>query len=78
MKTIERYFRVQRKNIAFIKFILEAYDGMAVMRTLDPHEGVVELIIAPDFEREVTEILDNLRDEFEVQPIEPPADIKEW
>ncbi|MBI4620644.1 MAG: DUF4911 domain-containing protein [Desulfobacterales bacterium] len=77
MKTIQRYFRVQRKNIAFIKFILEAYDGMAVMRTLESHEGVIELMIAPDFEREVTEILDNLRDEFEVQPIDPPTDIKE-
>ena len=77
MKTIQRYFRIQRKNIAFIKFILEAYDGMAVMRTLDPREGVVELIIAPDFEREVNEILDNLRSEFEVQPIDPPTDIKE-
>ena len=77
MKTIQRYFRIQRKNIAFIKFILEAYDGMAVMRTLDPREGVVELIIAPDFEREVNEILDNLRGEFEVQPIDPPTDIKE-
>ncbi|OIP35236.1 MAG: DUF4911 domain-containing protein [Deltaproteobacteria bacterium CG12_big_fil_rev_8_21_14_0_65_43_10] len=74
---MQRYFRVDRKNIAFLKFILEAYDGMAVMRTLGPHEGVVELMIAPDFERDVNEILDNLRGEFEVQPIDPPADIKE-
>ena len=77
MKTMQRYFRVDRKNIAFLKFILEAYDGMAVMRTLGPHEGVVELMIAPDFERDVNEILDNLRGEFEAQPIDPPADIKE-
>lgn len=77
METIQKYFRVQRKNIAFLKFVLEAYDGVAVMRTLESHEGVVELMIAPDFEREVTEILDSLRGEFEVQPIDPPADIKE-
>ena len=77
METIQKYFRVQRKNIAFLKFVLEAYDGVAVMRTLESHEGVVELMIAPDFEREVNELLDNLRDEFEVQPIDPPADIKE-
>ena len=77
MKTIEKYFRVQRKNIAFVKFILEAYDGMAVMRTLDPYEGVVELIIAPDFEKEVNEILDSLRDEVELHPIDPPTYIEE-
>ena len=77
LNTIERYFKVQKENIAFIKFILEAYDGMAVMRTLDSHEGVIELIIAPDFEMEVNEILDNLRNEFEVHPIDPPTDIKE-
>lgn len=77
METIQKYFRVQRKNIAFLKFVLEACDGVAVMRTLDPREGVVELMIAPDFERDVKEILYGLRDEFEVQPINPPADIKE-
>ncbi|MFH2013342.1 MAG: DUF4911 domain-containing protein [Pseudomonadota bacterium] len=77
METIEKYFKVQRNSIAFIKFILEAYDGMAVMRTLDLHEGVIELIIAPDFEMEVNKILDSLRDEFEMHPIDPPTFIKE-
>ena len=77
METIQKYFRVERKNIAFLKFVLEACDGVAVMRTLESHEGVVELMIAPDFERDVKEILYGLRDEFEVQSIEPPADIKE-
>ncbi|MFH1625628.1 MAG: DUF4911 domain-containing protein [Pseudomonadota bacterium] len=50
MDTIQKYFKVERKNIAFLKFILEAYEGMAVMRTLDAQEGVVELMIAPNFE----------------------------
>ena len=77
MDTVQKYFKVERKNIAFLKFILEAYEGMAVMRTLDPQAGVVELMIAPNFEKEVEAVLDDLRGELEVQPIDPPADIGE-
>ena len=60
-----------------MKFILEAYDGMAVMRTLDPGEGVVELMIAPDFEREVGEILNSLKNEMHLQSIDPPVNFPE-
>ena len=77
MDTIQKYFKLDKKNISFMKFILEAYDGMAVMRTLDPGEGVVELMIAPNFEREVGEILDSLRDEIHLQAIDPPVDLLE-
>lgn len=74
MDIIRKYFRVDRKNIAFLKFILEAYEGMAVIRTLDPWETVVEFMIAPDFEKDVEKILDNLKGEVELQPVDPPAD----
>lgn len=77
METIQKYFKVDKKNIAFLKFVLEAYDGMAVIRTLDPREGVIELMIAPDFEKDVEEILDSLRDEVEMLSTDPPAYLEE-
>ena len=77
MDTIQEYFRIDKKNIAFLKFILEAYEGMAVMRTLNAREAVIELMIAPDFKKDVEEILDNLRDEVELHPMSPPADLEE-
>ncbi|MGD9119948.1 MAG: DUF4911 domain-containing protein, partial [Desulfobacterales bacterium] len=32
---------MDRREIAFIKFIFEAYDGIAALRTIDPHEGII-------------------------------------
>ena len=77
MDTIQKYFNLDKSSIAFLKFILEAYDGIAVMRTLDSQSSIVELMIAPDFEKEVDELLTNLRYEFEIKPIDPPSDLRE-
>ena len=77
MDTIQKYFKLDRKSIAFLKFILEAYDGIAVMRTLDSQSGIVELMIAPDFEKEADELLTHLGYEFEITPIDPPSEFKE-
>jgi hypothetical protein len=63
--------------MSFLKFILEAYEGIAVMRTICPREGIIELMIAPDFENEVEQILDDLKNGFSIQPIASPPDIKE-
>jgi len=46
MDTTNKYFRVRRKDIAYFKFIVESYEGMAVVRTKDPSEAIVELMIA--------------------------------
>ena len=71
-ETVKRYYRVDRREIAFIKFILEAYDGLAVMETLDPIAGMVVFHIAPGCEAEVNMILQDLKREIVIEP----ADIK--
>ena len=38
----------------------ESYDGMAVVRTVNPHKAVVELLIAPGCQSLVTELVDDL------------------
>jgi hypothetical protein len=69
MDTQSRYFRLRRKDIAYFKFIMESYEGMAVVRTKDPHEAVVELMVAPGWEKEVDEVLGGLRKEITIEPI---------
>ena len=61
METIKRYYRVDRREIAFIKFIFEAYDGIAGMRTTDPAKGIIKLHIAPGCEEQVDRILQDLK-----------------
>ncbi len=45
--TLQEIYRINRREIAFLKFILESYEGIAVPRTLDDHIALVEIMIAP-------------------------------
>ena len=37
METTKRTFLVDREEINYLRITLESYDGMAVVRTIDPH-----------------------------------------
>ena len=69
MKSIIRHYRVDRRQIAFIKFIFEAYDGIAGMRTINPTKGIIKLYIAPGCEEQVDRILDDLKNKILIQRI---------
>ena len=70
MDTHTRYFRIRRKDIAYFKFIIESYEGMAVVRTKDPSVALVELMIAPGWEKELEAVLEDLRREMPLEPVD--------
>lgn len=70
METIRKIFRVDRREIAFLRFILEAYDGIAVLTTVDPVLGIVSLHIPPGCIEEVETILDGLKKEIRIEAID--------
>ena len=61
---------MDRREIAFIKFIFEAYDGIAALRTIDPHEGIILFYIAPGCERQFEDILQVLSKQIMIRPQE--------
>jgi hypothetical protein len=67
MDTYSKYFRLRREDIAYFKFIIESYEGMAVVRTKDPQEAIVELMVAPGWEKDLEEVLGGLRDEITIE-----------
>jgi hypothetical protein len=69
MDTQSRYFRIRRQDIAYLKFIIESYEGIAVVRTKDPYEAVVELMVAPGWEKTVDEILEGIRKEISIESL---------
>jgi hypothetical protein len=75
-RTKTRYYRVDRRQIAFIKFIFEAYDGMAVLTTMDTAKGIIALHIAPCCQEQVLEILQNLKKEVMIQTLTPLVSVK--
>ncbi len=70
LETTRRCFRVDRCQISFIKFILEAYDNVAVMSTLDSQLAVVRIAIAPGCETMVDGIIDSFTGEFDMVPVD--------
>jgi len=67
MDTHSKYFRLRREDIAYFKFIIESYEGMAVMKTKDSYEAVVELMVAPGWEKDLEEVLEGLRKEMTIE-----------
>ena len=67
MDTQSKYFRLCREDIAYFKFIIESYEGMAVVRTKDPYEAIVELMVAPGWERDLEDVLEELRKEMIIE-----------
>jgi len=52
--------RLHPSYIAYIQFILEGYEGLATISTVDPEEARIEFSIMPDFTIDVYQILSDL------------------
>jgi len=69
VETTKKYYRIDRREIAFLKFILEAYDGLAVLTTVDSEKGIVVINIAPGCEADVEMILQDLKKNVMIENI---------
>ena len=47
--SIQWRIEVNKKDIAYIVSIFEGYDHLALVRTIDPSRGLIELMISHDF-----------------------------
>lgn len=50
------YLRVPRHEIAYVKFIFESYEDIAVCRTLDAQLATLAIIAVPDFAAQVERV----------------------
>ena len=53
----KRYFVISPSEIHILRFILEAYEGIGLITTMDSDLGLVELNIAPGCEEDVAKVL---------------------
>ena len=54
--SVRRYL-IERSQIHYLRFLIEAYPGMAVVSTLDSALGLVSIAIAPGCEPDILRIL---------------------
>ena len=66
MRSVLWRLRIKPHEMALFKFILEGYDGIAMMRTLDPIRGIVCLHVSPGCEQEAIDLLNSLQYEITI------------
>lgn len=64
-----KYFQLDRRNIVAVQFIIEGYEGLATITTLDAAGAVIRISIMPDFLPEMNCLLDELSKKYQMKEI---------
>jgi hypothetical protein len=67
METVKWTIEIERHQIAYLRNLIESYDGMAVVRTIDPHQAVIELMISPGCQDLIMELLLHLQNQEKIK-----------
>jgi len=74
VNTTTKYYRINRREISFLRFIFEAYDGLAVISTVDSKQGIISVTTAPGCQQETDTIIQGLKEEIMIEKVDffPP------
>ncbi|MEK6776048.1 MAG: DUF4911 domain-containing protein [bacterium] len=72
--TLQIFARVDRNQIAYLSAIIDSYEGLAVMRTLDPAQGIVSFYVCRPLYEQARALLQSLQQEIGFEFIDPPRD----
>ncbi len=72
------YLRVERRDIALVKFVFESYEGVGIVRTVDKKKATVVILVVPDFLTHAWAILESLKEHMEWHEILPPEVQDDW
>jgi hypothetical protein len=53
--------QISSDRIHYLKFILEGYDGLAILSTVDAEQGIVELRSPPETQDELKALLHDIK-----------------
>jgi hypothetical protein len=73
VETHKRYFRVTGRDLVYLKFILEAYEGLATMSTADKANGIVSVTYSDCFAATVDALLTALSGEISLSEVNSPV-----
>jgi transcriptional regulatory protein LevR len=66
---IQKRFQLKRKNIAIVQFIIEAYEGMATVSTIDPRLAIIQISIMKNFVSPMENVIEYLKNRYELEEI---------
>ena len=71
------FLRIAPVDIAFLKFLFETYEEVAIVRTLDRRAAVLVVLVCNDYLEVAREILRAAGDVVRLEEIPPPTDMGE-
>jgi hypothetical protein len=77
MDLIAIYLEVSPQDIAYIKFILESYEEVGIIRTIDRKKAVIVLLAVEDFVETARAIVKSLQQEITLIEVPPPPDLSD-
>jgi hypothetical protein len=77
MNLIPIYLEICPQDIAYIKFILESYEEVGIIRTVDRKKAVIVLLAVEDFVEAARAIVKSLQQEITLIEIPPPPDLSD-
>jgi hypothetical protein len=72
-----KYFRVARHDLVYLKFILEAYEGLCVMSTVERESAIVRIGYPKTTEADMDGLLEALAKEIRLDEIPRPEGCEE-
>lgn len=63
------------ESIAYLKFVLESYEAVGFLRTIDPRAATLAVFLVPDFAEVGDAILESVAREIPLERIAEPQDL---
>lgn len=70
--TFKRYFHIMGRDLVYLKFIMEAYEGIATLSTADKKNSIVVVMYSDFFAGTVNNVLEALGQEIALVEVEAP------
>jgi hypothetical protein len=71
------YLETLPEHIAYVKFIIESYEEVGIIRTVDRKQAIIVLLAVADFVEVARNILQSLKHEVPLREIACPADLSD-
>jgi hypothetical protein len=69
METDSRFFQLASRDMVYMKFILEAYEGLSTMSTIDGKKGIVRVNYPLPFAGDMAALMEALSAEISITEV---------
>ncbi|HEX9442783.1 MAG TPA: DUF4911 domain-containing protein [Candidatus Binatia bacterium] len=75
MNLHEFYFELRPEDIAYVKFVIESYEVVGLIRTVDRKKAIIVVLVVEDYLAVARGMLDGMKKEIDLLEIPRPAEV---